>query len=81
VLILPNGLANAEKVTLTIEEMDWLARGEHMCRKLKLVIACPRCLSSGNRNGAILRGQNDETDRVMKVACDHREMVFYQRAD
>jgi flagellar biosynthesis/type III secretory pathway chaperone len=52
-----------------------------MCRKLKLVIACPRCLSSGNRNGAILRGQNDETDRVMKVACDHREMVFYQRAD
>ena len=76
-LVLPNGLKQKTVEHLTMEEMDWLARGEHMCRKLKIVIACPRCLSSGNRNGSILRGQNDESDRVMKVECDCRHLVFH----
>jgi hypothetical protein len=80
-LILPRGIQAKEVERLTESEMDWLARGEHMCRKLNLVIACPRCLNSGSQSGAVLRGQNDESDRVLKVECDHREMVFTQRAD
>lgn len=78
-LIVPQGLKSKRIEHLTLEEMDWLARGEHMCRKLGVVLMCPICLSNGTRVGALLRGQNDESDRVMKVECDHREMVFQVR--
>lgn len=79
-IVLPNGLSAKKTLDLSLEEMDWLARGEHMCRKLNLTIACPRCLMAGNRTGAVLRGANDEKDDVLSVTCDCRRMVFRQRA-
>lgn len=75
-IVLPNGLSPKRTETLSLDEMDWLARGEHMCRKLNLTIACPACLRNGNRTGAVLRGGNDETDQRLSVTCDCRMMVF-----
>lgn len=79
-LVLPNGLSPKKTESLTLEEMDWLARGEHMCRKLNLTIACPNCLRNGSKMGAILRGGNDEADRTMSVMCDCRLMTFSRGA-
>lgn len=78
-IVLPNGLAAKKTLNLTIEEMDWLARGEHMCRKLNVTIACPRCLMAGDRTGAVLKGANDEKDDVLSVTCGCTRMVFRQR--
>lgn len=70
-LILPNGLGAQTTETITPEEMDWLAKGEHMCRKMKVTLICQRCKST-------LRGQNDEADPVIKVWCSCRQMTYRQ---
>lgn len=75
-IVLPNGLTPKRLDNLTFDEMNWLAQGEHMCRKLNLTIACPTCLANGSRIGAVLRGGNDEADQTMSVTCDCRRMVF-----
>ena len=75
-IVLPNGLAPKKTEPLTELEMQWLAIGEDVCRKLQLVIACPRCLRAGNRMGAVLKGNNDPNDPVLSVTCDCRHMVF-----
>lgn len=67
-LILPNGMKYRVE-TLTEPEMDWLAGGEHMCRKLDTVIMCSRCLAMGNIKGALLQGANDESDHTLTVRC------------
>lgn len=76
-LVLPNGLSPKKTESLTLEEMDWLARGEHMCRKLNLTIACPNCLRAGIREGAVLQGSNDTTDKTLSVTCQCRRLVFH----
>jgi len=80
-IVLPNGLAHKKTEALTETEMRWLAIGEDVCRKLNLVIACPRCLAAGNRTGAVLQGSNDTADTTLSVTCDCRRMVFTQRAN
>lgn len=78
-LILPNGLSSKQSLDISLDEMNWLAEAEHMCRKLNVTIACPRCLMAGARTGSVLRGSNDEKDDVLSVTCDCRRMVFRQR--
>jgi len=80
-IVLPNGLAPKKTESLNEREMQWLAIGEDVCRKLNLVIACPRCLAAGNRTGAVLQGSNDTADTTLSVTCDCRRMVFTQRAN
>ena len=79
-LIMPNGVQPKTTESLSLEEMDWLARGEHMCRKLNLTIACPNCLRNGSRMGAVLRGGNDERDPQLSVMCDCRLLTFRKGA-
>lgn len=78
-IVLPNGLAPQKTEPLTETEMSWLAIGEDVCRKLNLVIACPRCLKNGDRFGAILKGNNDPNDPSLSVTCNCRRMVFRAR--
>lgn len=80
-IVMPNGLKPKQTEPLTELEMNWLAIGEDVCRKLHLVIACPRCLMAGNKTGAILRGNNSPSDPVLSVTCDCRHMVFRHTAD
>ena len=54
-LILPNGMATRKTEPLTEGEMTWLAMGEDVLRKLNLTLACPRCLATGHRFGAVLK--------------------------
>lgn len=68
-LLLPHGLGRRTTETISAEEMDWLAKGEHMCRKMNTTIICRRCRKT-------LSGQNDESDAVIKVWCDCGEKVF-----
>ena len=76
-ILLPNGIAPKKTEALNEREMQWLAIGEDVCRKLDLVIACPRCLAAGSKTGAILQGSNDTTDTTLSVTCDCRRMVFH----
>jgi len=78
---MPNGLAPKRTEALNADEMAWLAVAEDVCRKLHLVIACPRCLQSGIKTGAVLRGANDPTDPTLSVTCDCRRMVFQKPQD
>ena len=71
-LLMPNG-GRYQRETITADEMDWLARGEHMCRKLHVTILCQRCRQT-------LQGQNDEADQTITVSCPCGEKVFQQRA-
>jgi hypothetical protein len=80
-ILAPNGLAVQKPQELSELEMQWLAFGEDVCRKLGVTLACVRCLSAGNRQGAILRGNNDPQDAVMRVECDCRQMTYRQKAD
>ncbi len=77
-LLLPNGLGPKKTEPITAAEMQWLADGESVCRKLNLTIACPRCLSAGLRHGAVLKGGNDTTDQQLSVTCECRRMVFHK---
>lgn len=77
---MPNGLAPKTTDALTVEEMAWLAMAEDVLRKLDLTLACPRCLRSGHRTGAVLRGANDTTDHTILVECDCRRLTFHTRA-
>ena len=79
-ILMPNGLAPKRTEDLTSEEMAWLAMGEDILPKLKLTLACPRCLAAGVKTGAVLRGANASTDTVLSIACDCRQMVFRQKA-
>jgi hypothetical protein len=79
-LILPNGLAPKKTQPLTEAEMQWLAIAEDVCRKLNVVIACPRCLAAGMKAGAVLRGANDPSDTTLSVTCDCRRLVFEKPA-
>jgi hypothetical protein len=78
-LVLPNGLAPKKTESLTEREMQWLAMGEDVCRKLNLTIACPACLMAGMRTGAVLQGSNDTTDTTLSVTCQCRRLVFRGR--
>ncbi len=75
-LLMPNGLQPTKTEALTATEMQWLAMGEDVCRKLNLTLACPNCLRNGSRNGAVLRGNNDSQDTTLSVTCDCRRLVF-----
>jgi len=75
-ILMPNGLAPKKTESLTEREMQWLAIGEDVCRKLHLVIACPRCLAAGVKTGAILQGSNDTADTSLSVTCQCRHLVF-----
>lgn len=75
-LLMPNGLAPKKTETLTATEMQWLAMGEDVCRKLNLTLACPHCLQAGIREGAVLQGNNDSTDTTLSVTCQCRRFVF-----
>lgn len=76
-IVMPNGLAPKKTESLNEREMQWLAMAEDVCRKLNLTIACPRCLMAGAKTGAVLRGNNDTTDRTLSVTCDCRHLVFH----
>lgn len=75
-LILPNGLAPRKTEPLTELEMNWLAIGEDVCRKIGVTLACPHCLRNGVRTGAVLQGSNDTTDRTLSVTCQCTRWVF-----
>ena len=75
-LLMPNGLAPRKTQPLTETEMNWLAIAEDVCRKLNVVIACPRCLQMGHKSGAVLKGANDPSDTTLSVTCECRRMVF-----
>lgn len=76
-IVLPNGLAPKKTESLTQLEMNWLAVAEDVCRKLNLTIACPNCLRAGIREGAVLHGSNDTTDKTLSVTCQCRRLVFH----
>ena len=78
-ILMPGGVAPKKTEPLTEDEMDWLSLAEDVCRKLKLTIACPRCLAAGNRMGAQLRGANDPSDPTLSIQCDCRRLVFQKR--
>lgn len=78
-LLMPNGLQPKKTETLTAAQMNWLAMGEDVCRKLNLTLACPNCLAAGIRQGAVLRGNNDSADSTLSVTCDCRRLVFHTR--
>lgn len=80
-ILLPNGRAPQKTEPLTETEMQWLAIAEDVCRKLKLTIACTRCLAMGLKADAVLQGNNDTTDTSLSVTCQCRRMVFRQRAN
>ena len=69
-ILMPNGLRH-QRETITESEMDWLAKGEHMCRKLQVTIICQKCKQT-------LQGQNDESDATITVSCPCSEKVFHQ---
>lgn len=73
---MPGGIAPKKTESLTAAEMQWLAVGEDVCRKLNLTLACPNCLRNGSRTGAVLRGNNDSQDTTLSVQCDCRRLVF-----
>jgi hypothetical protein len=74
-ILMPNGLSQKKTQPLTAAEMDWLADAEDVCRKLNLTIACPDCLQSGMRTGAVLRG-NNAPGETLTVTCGCRHLVF-----
>lgn len=78
-IVLPNGLQPKKTEPLSELEMQWLAMGEDVLRKLQLTLACPRCLLAGNRTGAVLRGNNDPNDPTLSVTCDCTRLVFHAR--
>jgi len=80
-IMMPNGLAPKKTAPLTELEMTWLAMGEDVLRKLNLTLACPDCLRSGLREGAVLQGSNDTNDSLLTVTCGCRRLVFRHRAD
>ena len=80
-LLLPNGLQPKRVADLTAEEMGWLAMGEEILPKLGLTLACPRCLMSGSRTGAVLRGANATTDVVLSITCDCQRLTYRVKAD
>jgi hypothetical protein len=75
-LLMPGGIAPKKTQALNEREMQWLAMGEDVCRKLNLTIACPDCLAAGVREGAVLQGNNDSTDTTLSVTCGCRRLVF-----
>jgi hypothetical protein len=80
-IVMPNGLSRKRAETLTEDDIAWLAMGEDVCRKLGLTIACMRCLNSGLKTGAVIRGANNADDPVLTVTCDCRHMTYRQRVD
>jgi len=80
-LLMPNGAMPKKTHPLTADELRWLAVCEDILRKLQLTLACPDCLRSGLREGAVLQGSNDATDSLLTVTCGCKRMVFRQRAD
>ncbi len=77
-ILMPNGVAPKKTEPISAAELQWLADGESVCRKLNLTIACPRCLSAGLRTGAVLQGGNDSTDKTLSVTCECRRLVFHK---
>ena len=75
-LLLPQGLAQKKTLDLTVEEMAWLANGEDLLRKLGLTLACQRCLASGMKTGAVLRGANSPSDAVLTITCGCRQLRY-----
>ena len=71
-ILMPNGMKYRNE-TITEAEMDWLARGEYMCRKLQTTIVCSRCLQT-------LSGQNDEADTTISVICGCGKKTFQRGA-
>ena len=78
-ILMPNGLSPRKTETLTQGEIEWLGMGEQILRKLNLTLACPRCLNSGLKGGAVLKGSNDATDDRLTVTCGCRHLVFHTR--
>lgn len=80
-LILPNGLRPKESIDMSEGDMAWFALGQDVLAKFStLTIACRRCLSNGNRHGAVLRGNNDPNDPVLTVECDCTRIRLRKRA-
>lgn len=71
-LLMPNGMTYQREL-INEQEMDWLAGGEHMCRKLRVTIICQRCKNT-------LQGHNSESDRTITVSCQCGEKVFQRGA-
>jgi hypothetical protein len=80
-LVLPNGMSAKKTESLHARELAWLGLAEDVCRKLNLTICCQRCLAAGLKNGAVLKGANDPSDRTLSVTCGCRRLEFQKSED
>jgi len=76
-LILPNGLRR-QSIDVDSREVQALIALEPMLRKMRLHLACPRCLAAGMGQQALVGGDNDASDAVWKVSCQCTDRTYHR---
>ncbi len=63
---------------LTELEVQVLIEIEPLLRKMRLHLACPKCLAAGHGTNALVGGNNGVADQVWSVDCQCTSRKFHR---
>lgn len=79
-IVMPNGLSR-QSVDLTELDTQVLIELEPILRRMRLHLACPRCLAAGRTSDALVGGNNGVGDQVWTVSCPCTDRTYHRKGN